>query len=78
VACKTLLKSFPGFVARVGTNNDGIVNTHSMMYPRVALDVKQHTSYSIVNLANFIGKSRWIGHWHVYHVKLNHFCGTFC
>ncbi|CAK4687880.1 unnamed protein product [Aphanomyces euteiches] len=85
-------KTEHGLDQQVWVHNDGLVNTHSQVYPRVALNPKEtndevslsssmvrNASYVSVDLANLGAEDDDIvkGQWHIHRVEKNHLCGSF-
>ncbi|KAH9163473.1 hypothetical protein LEN26_000498 [Aphanomyces euteiches] len=86
------LLGYLGLDQQVWVHNDGLVNTHSQVYPRVALNPKEtndevslsssmvrNASYVSVDLANLGAEDDDIvkGQWHIHRVEKNHLCGSF-
>lgn len=81
VHCKTLPSQYPGFDKSMWRQNDGIVNTYSMVYPRKSSNddatpcIHKVDSYTSVDLSCPTEKYR-PGRWYIYRIARNHFCGT--
>ncbi|CAK4113588.1 unnamed protein product [Aphanomyces euteiches] len=89
---KGLYLDILGLDQQVWVHNDGLVNTHSQVYPRVALNPKEtndevsssssmvrNASYVSVDLANLGAEDDDIvkGQWHIHRVEKNHLRGPF-
>ncbi|CAK4082092.1 unnamed protein product [Aphanomyces euteiches] len=84
-------KTEHGLDHKIWVHNDGVVNTYSQVYPRVALNPKEtpetkpassmvrNASYVSVDLENLGAEDDDIakGQWHIHRLEKNHLCGTF-